>query len=37
MAEVTLVYVPFGASQGAMNILFLIGAVSPRGPPMDEH
>ena len=35
--DVTLVFVPSGALQGPMNILLLIGGVSPRGPHRDKH
>ena len=35
--EVTLVFVPYGALQRPMNILFLIAGVSPRGPHRDKH
>ena len=37
LAEVTLVFVPLGALQWPMNVLFLIGGVSPRGPHRDKH
>ena len=37
LAEVTIVFVPLGALQGPMNILFQLGGVSPRGPHRDKH